>query len=98
MHPSKTQTYNRDGLGRDSYIATTNGGFYPDRKTNGIEEIGKSFSLSNPVVTAGTFVTVKQQPRCSLANIHAKPVVYTNNGGGRDTYISANSGGLRTIH
>ena len=30
-----------------------------------------------------------------MAYIHSKPVVYTNNGTGRDTYIGANSGGLR---
>jgi hypothetical protein len=35
-----------DGNGRDTYIFKTNGGFYPERKTNGIEEIG-------------SFVTVK---------------------------------------
>lgn len=30
-----------------------------------------------------------------MAYIHSKPVVYVNNGGGRDTYISNSSGGLR---
>ena len=30
-----------------------------------------------------------------MSYIHSKPVVYVNNGGGRDSYISANSGGLR---
>jgi hypothetical protein len=29
-----------------------------------------------------------------LAYIHSKPVIYVNNGGGRDTYISNSSGGL----
>ena len=46
----------------------------------------------------GTFVTVKQQPSSSLAFIHSKPVIYNNNGGGRDTYISQNSGGLRVMN
>ena len=41
MNPAKTQHYNMDGNGRDTYIFKTNGGFYPDRKTNGIEDIGK---------------------------------------------------------
>ena len=27
--------------------------------------------------------------------LHSRPVVYTNNGTGRDMYISGNSGGLR---
>jgi len=30
-----------------------------------------------------------------MAHIHSKPVIYVNNGGGRDSYISSNSGGLR---
>ena len=30
-----------------------------------------------------------------MPTIHSKPVVYVNNGGGRDTYISDFSGGLR---
>jgi hypothetical protein len=41
MNPAKTLSYNVDGNGRDSYIHRTNGGFYPEVKTNGVEEIGK---------------------------------------------------------
>ena len=41
MNPAKTLHYNQDGNGRDTYIHTFNGGFYPSRKTNGVEEIGK---------------------------------------------------------
>ncbi len=33
-----------------------------------------------------------------MASIHSKPVVYVNNGGGRDTYISLNDGGFRPLH
>lgn len=33
-----------------------------------------------------------------MAHIHSKPIVYTNNGGGRDTYISQNDGGFRPLH
>ena len=43
----------------------------------------------------GTFAFLKQRPEHNLAYIHSKPVVYVNNGGGRDTYISHSSGGLR---
>ena len=43
----------------------------------------------------GTFYHLKQRPSHNLANIHSKPVVYVNNGGGRDSYISDSSGGLR---
>ena len=30
--------------------------------------------------------------------IHSKPVNYTNNGGGRDSYISDNAGGLKNMY
>ena len=46
-------------------------------------------------VNLGTFAFLKQRPEHNLAYIHSKPVVYVNNGGGRDTYISNSSGGLR---
>lgn len=46
----------------------------------------------------GTFVTTKKTPANSLAHIHSKPVVYVNNGGGRDTYIGDYSGGLRVMY
>ena len=42
----------------------------------------------------GSFVTTKARPAEPLAHIHSKPVNYTNNGGGRDTYISDSAGGL----
>ena len=47
------------------------------------------------VQSLGTFQFLKQRPSHNLAYIHSKPVVYVNNGGGRDSYISNNSGGLR---
>ena len=46
----------------------------------------------------GSFVTTKQRPAEPLAYIHSKPVNYTNNGGGRDTYISDSAGGLKSIY
>mmetsp|Transcript_37688 Transcript_37688/g.36145 ORF Transcript_37688/g.36145 Transcript_37688/m.36145 type:complete len:126 (+) Transcript_37688:224-601(+) len=33
-----------------------------------------------------------------MPSIHSKGVAYINNGGGRDTYISSSSGGLRLFH
>ena len=48
-----------------------------------------------PCFPIGTFQFLKQRPAHNLAYIHSKPVVYVNNGGGRDTYISHSSGGLR---
>ena len=41
----------------------------------------------------------KSQPAgAALAHIHSKPIVYTNDGGGRDTYVSQNDGGFRPLH
>ena len=56
-------------------------------------------SLTDPtrsIIFLGTFQFLKQRPEHNLAYIHSKPVVYVNNGGGRDTYISNSSGGLRS--
>ena len=33
-----------------------------------------------------------------MPGIHSKPVHYTNNGGGRDTYISDSAGGLKVMY
>jgi hypothetical protein len=33
-----------------------------------------------------------------MPGIHSKPVNYTNNGGGRDTYISDSAGGLKIVY
>jgi hypothetical protein len=49
-------------------------------------------------VSIGSFVTTKTRPHEALAHIHSKPVNYTNNGGGRDTYISDSAGGLKQIY
>jgi len=46
----------------------------------------------------GSFVVQKKRPEDPGIYIHSKPVVYTNNGGGRDTYISQNDGGFRPMH
>jgi len=46
----------------------------------------------------GNFVVQKSRHSAHQAHIHSKPVVYSNNGGGRDTYISQNDGGFRPMH
>lgn len=38
---SKTQFYNTDGTGRDTYISLHNGGFCPPHEPTKIEELGK---------------------------------------------------------
>lgn len=83
--PAKTQYYVNDGHGRDTYIYNINGGFAPEKQATVIHEIG-------------SFVVQKKQHRFDLAHIHSKPIVYTNNGTGRDTYISQNDGGFRPLH
>ena len=50
------------------------------------------------VYILGAFVIQRQRPAEPLAYIHSKPVNYTNNGGGRDTYISDSAGGLKSIY
>ena len=41
---------------------------------------------------------MKQRPAHNLAYIHSKPVVYVNNGGGRDTYIYRDDGGFTKMY
>lgn len=55
-------------------------------------------SLLTLFLFIGSFVVTKGRPREPLAYIHSKPVKYTNNGGGRDTYISDSAGGLNLIY
>ena len=43
--PTKTQFYNPNGAGRDSYIYGNNGGFCPAKEPCKIEELGKSAAL-----------------------------------------------------
>eukprot|EP00347_Sterkiella_histriomuscorum_P021970 403332137 len=85
MGQSKTQFYSGDGTGRDTYVYNNNGGFCPSAMPTKIEELG-------------TFYFQKQRATNTLPTIHSKGVQYVNNGGGRDTYISNSSGGLRTMY
>jgi len=85
MGASKTQFYAGNGTGRDTYIYNNNGGFYPEKDAIRVDEIG-------------SFVTSKQRHSSDLPKIHSKSIGYTNNGGGRDTYISSSSGGLKQIY
>jgi hypothetical protein len=81
-HP---QSYVSDGFGRDTYIFNNSGGFTPSKQITLVHELG-------------SFVVQKGSPVRSLARIHSKPVIYTTNGGGRDTYIAQNDGGFRPMH
>jgi hypothetical protein len=61
------------------------------------KELVSFFNFSNDF-EIGSFVTTKSRPSEHLAHIHSKPVNYTNNGGGRDTYISDSAGGLKSLY
>jgi hypothetical protein len=73
--------YNNNGTGRDTYIYENHGGFTKMYQP-----------ISWPKV--GTFQSAKYYVRPRPAPvIHAKPVYYRANGGGRDSYIETTSGG-----
>ena len=82
---SRTRFYAANGGGRDTYIYGNNGGLFPSSEACKIEE-------------QGTFVHQKHRPREFTPVIHSKSVLYHNNGGGRDTYISSSSGGLTSMN
>ena len=101
--PAKTQFYLSDGFGRDSYIYNINGGFCPEKSPTKVHPIGKLTQLFQAFakdfyLSLGSFVIQKSRPADHIPQIHSKPVIYSNNGGGRDTYISQNDGGFRPMH
>ena len=63
-----------------------------------LKELVSLFKIIFKLLYLGSFVTTKARPAEPLAHIHSKPVNYTNNGGGRDTYISDSAGGLKQIY
>jgi len=64
--PAKSQVYVADGMGRDSYIYTSNGGFSPERSPTKVHELGKSNKIFTYSVL-GSFVVQKSQPTGGLA-------------------------------
>ena len=43
---AKNGHYSVDGRGRDTYIFNINGGFYPEKHTSGVEQLGMSFNFN----------------------------------------------------
>ena len=43
--PARTLTYLNDGCGRDQYISSINGGFFPIKQATKIHEIGNLHDL-----------------------------------------------------
>ena len=65
--------YAVDGIGRDTYIETNNGGLYrPHRPAS--------------AMSVGTFVSIKK-PENNLCDVGTKRTNYCYNGSGRDSYI-----------
>ena len=83
MIPKSTH-YQNIGDGRDTYIMTNNGGLFPAHRTIETEKVS-------------SFATKSNFTR-NLAHLHSKPIIYMNDGCGRDTYVSDYSGGLRPLH
>ncbi|CAG9334882.1 unnamed protein product [Blepharisma stoltei] len=77
--PFRTTHYSPDGRGRDTYIQTNNGGVFKG---------GSPLRLFEPQRT------VKRQFSPTSPRLDAKPLKYTHDGTGRDTYIGCNHGGL----
>lgn len=67
-------------------------------KASNVRKLVSRITLSKFVTFLGSFVVTKSRPSNNIAMIHSKPVNYTNNGGGRDTYISDSAGGLKTMY
>lgn len=71
--------YLPNGEGRDQYISTINGGFYPN-------ESGFRFKQESR--------TLKKTYCKSTPRLDAKTLKYTFDGSGRDSYVGHNYGGL----
>lgn len=72
MSAAKTLKYSQNGTGRDSYIYTNNGGYYPPIPS---------------VVKVDTGKYSKSNQRSSSTNNWVRPKKYTTNGTGRDLYV-----------
>ena len=70
---AKPSRYTIDGIGRDSYIETNNGGLYSRHRPAS-------------AMTVGTF-TQPKRAEFALCNMGSKRSNYHFNGGGRDSYI-----------
>ena len=78
---AKSIFYNPNGTGRDSYIHSNHGGLSVMKENNTQPDCGAMDSREYHLQASSPF-------------IHSKPVHYSTNGTGRDTYISWSSGGL----
>lgn len=77
-----TTNYHIDGTGRDTYIASDNGGFYIRSEASKAADLG-SFMCTKPKLAHNYSKSIPQ-----------KYVFYTTNGSGRDSYIASTNGGF----
>ena len=75
----KVSHYLPNGDGRDQYISSTNGGFFPN---------------AYPYRFKGEGRTMKRYQSKSVPRLDAKALKYNCNGSGRDTYVGVNNGGF----
>mmetsp|Transcript_14153 Transcript_14153/g.20702 ORF Transcript_14153/g.20702 Transcript_14153/m.20702 type:complete len:147 (+) Transcript_14153:30-470(+) len=75
--------YKTDGTGRDSYIATNNGGFFPAKRV--MEEYPVSSLRPKRCIVP------------NASNTPHRIVRYHSNGTGRDSYITTCSGGFQSM-
>ena len=78
---AKTLFYNANGTGRDSYIQASHGGLVASQQRNVQPEKGTMDSRDIHIHTISPV-------------IHSKPIHYTSDGTGRDSYIVRSGGGL----
>ena len=81
----RTNIYNQDGTGRDTYVSQNNGGFSIMNNPRWQQKIA---SKASGVPPAHSYF------RRSMSSNNHKPVFYPVNGTGRDAYISSNCGGF----
>ena len=72
--------YSPDGIGRDTYIETNNGGLYSRHRPAS-------------AMSVGTFLSIRR-PENNLCDVGTKRTNYNYNGTGRDSYIGVTNGGF----
>ena len=82
-YAGKTLFYHSNGSGRDSYIGFNQGGLAAPQARNIQPEKGSMNSREIHM-------------KVNSPVIHSKPVYYSTNGTGRDSYIARSSGGLHS--
>lgn len=89
--------YQHEGTGRDTYIATNNGGFTVSHKVTPQLHPGTIYYPEHDVLmkmASGKRNSSQVQAVSAAKTANVCPIKYTTNGTGRDTYIFSNNGGF----